>query len=41
MARPGGHRHGPVLSDAVLAGLRDDPHGTLGPKVRPAYAIAA
>ena len=33
-------RHGPVLSDAVLAGLRDDPHGTLGPKVRPAYAIA-
>lgn len=33
-------RHGPVLSDAVLAGLGDDPHGTLGPKARPAYAIA-
>ncbi len=33
-------RHGPVLSDAVLSGLGDDPHGTLGPKARPGYAIA-
>ena len=33
-------RHGPVLSDAVLSGLGDDQHGTLGPKARPGYAIA-
>jgi penicillin amidase len=29
-----------VLSDAVLAGLGDDTGSTLGPKARPAYAIA-
>lgn len=33
-------RHGPVLSDAAGAGLRDDPGGNLGPKDRPTYAIA-
>jgi penicillin amidase len=33
-------RHGPVLSDAAGSGLRDDPGGNLGPKDRPAYAIA-
>jgi penicillin amidase len=33
-------RHGPVLSDAALAGLGDEPAGSLGPKARPAYAVA-
>jgi len=33
-------RHGPVLSDAALAGLGDEPAGTLGPKARPGYAVA-
>ena len=33
-------RHGPVLSDAVLSGLGDDVGTTLGPKPKPAYAIA-
>ena len=33
-------RHGPVLSDAALAGLADEPTGTLGTKAKPAYAIA-
>ena len=33
-------RHGPVLSDAALAGLGDPPAGALGPKDKPAYAIA-
>ncbi len=37
-------RHGPVLSDAALAGLAGgeagEPNGTLGPKARPAYALA-
>jgi penicillin amidase len=33
-------RHGPVLSDAALAGLGDDAAGTLGPRARPAYALA-
>ena len=33
-------RHGPVLSDAALAGLGDDSAGALGPKARPGYAIA-
>ena len=33
-------RHGPVLSDAVLAGLGDDSRSTLGPKAKPAYALA-
>ncbi len=33
-------RHGPVLSDAVLAGLGDDSATTLGPKARPAYVVA-
>ena len=33
-------RHGPVLSDAALAGMGDDSGQTLGPKARPAYAIA-
>ncbi len=33
-------RHGPVLSDAVLAGLGDDSGSTLGPKAKPAYAVA-
>ena len=33
-------RHGPVLSDAALAGLGDEPAGTLGPKAHPAYAVA-
>jgi len=33
-------RHGPVLSDAVLAGLGDDATPVLGAKARPAYAIA-
>ncbi len=32
-------RHGPVLSDAALAGLGDDATATLGPKAQPAYAI--
>ena len=33
-------RHGPVLSDVVGAGTGDDPGGVLGPKDKPAYAIA-
>ena len=33
-------RHGPVLSDAALAGLGDEPAGTLGPKARPGYVVA-